>query len=44
MGILEKIDKINKSNPLRYMTNGNKNKKTKFFRILTPRSESLVMG
>ena len=25
-----------KSTPLRYMTNGNKNEKTKFYRILTP--------
>ena len=25
--ILENLDKLNKSNPLRYMTNGSKNKK-----------------
>ena len=27
IGILEKLDKLSKSNPLRYMTNGSKNKK-----------------
>ena len=26
IGTLEKLDKLNKSNPFRYMTNGNKNK------------------
>ena len=34
-GILEKLDKSNKSNPLKYMTSSSKNKKTKFCRILT---------
>ena len=27
IGILEKLDKLNKSNPLRYVANGSKNKK-----------------
>ena len=43
-GILENLDKLNKSNPLRYMVNGIKNKKTKFCRILTPWFGSLAMG
>ena len=37
-GNLEKLDKLN---PLSYMTNGSKNKKTKFCNILTPWSGSL---
>ena len=32
-GNLEKLDKLNKSNPLRYIINDNKNKKAKFYRI-----------
>ena len=43
-GILKKLDNLNKSNPLRYMINGIKNEKTKFFRILTPWFGSLAMG
>ena len=43
-GILEKLDKLNKSNPLRYIINGSKNKKSKFCRILTPWSGSLALG
>ena len=38
-GILEKLDKLKKSNPLRYMINGSKN-----CRILTPWSGPLAMG
>ena len=29
IGILKKLDELSKSNPLRAMTNGSKNKKTK---------------
>ena len=43
-GILEKLDKLSKSNKLRYMTNGSKNKKTKFCRILTRWPGSLAVG
>ena len=44
-GILEKLDKLNKSNPIRYMTNRSKKKTTtKFCRILTPWPVSLTMG
>ena len=35
-GILEKLDKLNISNPIGYMTNGSKNKKTKFCRNFDP--------
>ena len=35
-GILEKFDKLNKSNPLRYMINGTKIKSPKFCCIFTP--------
>ena len=38
-GILEKLDKLKKSNPHRYMINGSKN-----CRILTPWSGPLAMG
>ena len=41
--LLEKLGRLNKSKLLTYMTNGSKNKKTKFCRILTPWSESLAM-
>ena len=30
IGILEKLDNLNKSNPLKYLTNGSKNKKRNF--------------
>ena len=43
-GILEKLDKLSKSNKLRYMTNGTKNKKTKFCRILISWFVSLAVG
>ena len=43
-GILEKLDKLSKSNKLRYMTNGSKNKKTKFCHILTRWPGSLAVG
>ena len=39
-----KVRQLNKSNPLRYMTNGSKNKETTFCRISTPLSGSLAMG
>ena len=42
-GVLEKLDNLNKSNLLRYMINGSKNKKAIFCRILTPWSGSLAM-
>ena len=42
-GKLEKLDKLNKSNPLRYMINASKNK-TKFYHIFTPLSGSLAKG
>ena len=35
-GVLRKLDKLNKSNPFRYMINDSKSKKTKFCCILTP--------
>ena len=43
-GSLEKLDMLNKSKPLRYITNGNKNKKTNFWHILTPWSGFLAKG
>ena len=42
-GILEKFDKLNKSNPLRYMINGTKIKKPKFCCIFTPWSGSVAI-
>ena len=36
IGIFENLDKLNKSDPLRYMANGSKNNETKFCHILTP--------
>ena len=44
IGILEKLDKLSKSNPLIYMTNGSKNKKTNFCFILTAWPGSLAVG
>ena len=41
-GKLEKLDKLNKSNPLRYMINASKNK-TKFCHSFTPWSGSLAI-
>ena len=38
-GILEKLDKLNKSNPLTYMINGSKNEKSKFWCMLWVLSE-----
>ena len=43
-GNLEKLDKLNKSNPLRYIINDNKNKKAKFYRIFISWSGFLAMG
>ena len=43
IGMLERLDKPNKSNPLRYMINGVRNKKARFCHILTPRFGSLAM-
>ena len=41
---LEKLDKLSKSNQLRYVANGSKNKKTKFCRIETPWSGSTAVA
>ena len=41
---LKQLHKVNKLNPLSYMTNGSKNKETKFCRIFTPWSGSLAVG
>ena len=35
-GILEKLDKLNESNPLRYMINGSKNKKNLIWPYFDP--------
>ena len=43
-GILEKLDKLSKSNQLRYVANGSKNKKSKFCRIETPWSGSTAVA
>ena len=42
--ILEKLDKLNKSNPLRYLRDGSKNQKSKFCCIVNLCSESLALG
>ena len=42
-GMLERLDKLNKSNPLRSLINGVRNKKAKFCHILTPWFGSLAM-
>ena len=42
-GKLEKLNKLSKSNPLRYMINASKSK-TKFGHIFTPWSGSLAKG
>ena len=44
IGILGKLDKLNKSNLLRYITDGSKSKITKFCRILTPWFGTLAVG
>ena len=42
-GKLEKLDELNKSDPLRYMINASKNK-TKFCHVFTPWSGFLTKG
>ena len=44
LSVIGILGKLNKSNPLRYITNRSKNDKTKFCHILTPWSGFLAMG